>query len=90
MEFSSSSRRRATVHSSHRSAHAGHPCIGTSSTTATAGDLFGEPVLAIEQREALAWTPHQEDPFSVMRMYEESRRHLLVTALELLRWVDQL
>ena len=47
-----------------------------------------EPVLALEQREGLAWTRHHDGPFSVMDLYEESRRHLLVTALKLFRRVD--
>ena len=46
------------------------------------------PVLAFEQRHGLAWTPHHDASFSVMGLYEESRRHLLVTALKLLRKVD--
>ena len=50
----------------------------------------GVPVLALEQREGLAWTAHHEVGFSVMALYEESRRHLLVTALKLLRRIDQL
>ncbi|MDQ3483926.1 MAG: hypothetical protein M3445_00670, partial [Actinomycetota bacterium] len=65
-------------------------------------DLFGEagyrfwivlrddvPVLAFEQRVGLAWTPHHDVGFPLMGLYEESRRHLLVTALKLLRKVDQ-
>lgn len=64
-------------------------------------DMFGEagyrfwvvlrddvPVLALEQREGLAWTPHHDVVFPLMSLYEESRRHLLVTALKLLRKVD--
>lgn len=46
------------------------------------------PVLAFEQREGLAWTPHHSVAFPVQELYEESRRHLLVTALKLLRKVD--
>lgn len=66
-------------------------------------DLFGEPgyrfwivrkddvpVLAVEQREALAWTPHRDVALPLMPLYEASRRHLLVTALELLRWADHI
>lgn len=48
----------------------------------------GVPVLAFEQREGLAWTPHHDVGFPLMGLYEESRRHLLVTALKLLRKVD--
>jgi hypothetical protein len=64
-------------------------------------DLFGEPgyrfwfvfrhdvpVLAFEHSQALAWTQHHEVPWPVMDLYVESRRHLLVTALKLLRRVD--
>ena len=47
------------------------------------------PVLAFEQREGLAWTQQHGEPFPLMALYEESRRHLLVTALKLLRKVDQ-
>ncbi len=46
------------------------------------------PVLAFEQSEGLAWTPHHQAAFPLMELYEESRRHLLVTALKLLRKVD--
>ena len=42
----------------------------------------------LEQREGLAWTQHHDVGFSTMGLYEESRRHLLVTALKLLRRVD--
>lgn len=48
-----------------------------------------EPVLGLEQREGLAWTRHHDEPFSVMSLYEESRRHHLVTALKLFQRVDQ-
>lgn len=47
------------------------------------------PVLAFEQRAGLAWTSHHTVSFSLMALYEESRRHLLVTAMKLLRRVDQ-
>lgn len=47
------------------------------------------PVLALEQREGLAWTPHHNVSFSLMDLYQESRRHLLVTTMKLLRRVDQ-
>lgn len=66
-------------------------------------DLFGEPgyrfwivvrddvpVLAFEQHEGVAWTSHHDMGFPVMDLYEESRRDLLVTTLELLRKVDNL
>lgn len=68
-----------------------------------ADDFYGEPgyrfwmvvrddvpVLAFEQREGLAWTQHHDETFPLIGLYEESRRHLLVTALKLLRTVDQL
>lgn len=47
-----------------------------------------EPVLALEQREGLAWTLHHAEPFSVMGLYEKSRRDVVVTALKLFRRVD--
>ena len=50
----------------------------------------GVPVLALEQSEGLAWTQHHDVGFSTMGLYEESRRHLLVTALKLLRRVDHI
>ena len=50
----------------------------------------GEPVLALEQRDGLAWTRHHDVSLSLMSLYEESRRHLLVTALKLFRRVDQI
>lgn len=50
----------------------------------------GAPILALEQREGLAWTSHHDAAFSLMSLYEESRRHLLVTALKLLRRVDHI
>ncbi|HSH62026.1 MAG TPA: hypothetical protein VK988_20735 [Acidimicrobiales bacterium] len=46
-------------------------------------------MLALEQREGLAWTPHHNVSFSLMDLYQESRRHLLVTTMKLLRRVDQ-
>jgi hypothetical protein len=46
------------------------------------------PVLTFEQSQGLAFTQHHAAPFSVMDLYEESRRHLLVTALKILRRVD--
>lgn len=49
----------------------------------------GDPVLASEQREGLAWTRHHA-AVSLMAVYQESRRDLLVTALELLRRVGHL
>jgi hypothetical protein len=48
----------------------------------------GIPVLAFEQTRALAWTQHHDIGWPVMYLYVESRRHLLVTALKLLRRVD--
>ena len=50
----------------------------------------GNPILALEQTEGLAWTRHHDVAFRLMGLYEESRRHLLVTALKLLRRVDQI
>ena len=50
----------------------------------------GEPVLVLEQNEGLAWTRHHDVAFPLMGLYEESRRHLLVTALKLLRRIDHM
>lgn len=65
------------------------------------GDLFDEPryrfwivvrdrapVLAVDEADALAWTPHGATPIELMALYEQSRRHLLTTALEVLRRID--
>ena len=49
-----------------------------------------EYVLALEQGAALAWTRHHQNTWSLLDVYVESRRHLLVTALKLLRRVDQI
>ena len=46
------------------------------------------PVLAFEQSHGLAWTAHHDNAWVLMDLYTESRRHLLVTALKLLRRVD--
>ena len=46
------------------------------------------PILALEQQEGLAFTQHHNVGFDVMALYEESRRHLLVTTMKLLRKVD--
>jgi hypothetical protein len=48
----------------------------------------GVPILAFEQGQALAWTQHRDAAWSLMDVYSESRRDLLVTALELLRRVN--
>jgi hypothetical protein len=47
-----------------------------------------EPVLCFEHESGSAWTRHHQSVFDLMALYEESRRHLLVTALKLLRRVD--
>lgn len=78
------------------------PAIPPELRRAADDDLYGEPgyrfwivlrddvpVLAFEQDAGLAWTQHNDATFSVMDLYEESRRHLLVTALKLLRKADQ-
>jgi len=49
----------------------------------------GDPVLAFEQEQGRVFTRHHQGPFDLMHLYEESRRHLLVTALKLFRRVDQ-
>jgi hypothetical protein len=46
------------------------------------------PVLAFEQSQALAWAQHHDVAWPVMKLYAECRRHVLVTALTLLRRVD--
>jgi hypothetical protein len=46
------------------------------------------PILAFEQRRGLAWTTHHAASHDVTDLYEESRRHLLVTTMKLLRKVD--
>lgn len=48
----------------------------------------GEAVLALEQSLGLAWTRHHDATWNLTELYVESRRHLLVTALKLLRRVD--
>jgi hypothetical protein len=48
----------------------------------------GEPVLCFEHESASAWTRHTESTYDLMSLYDESRRHLLVTALKILRRVD--
>lgn len=84
-----------------RTAFESFASIPTELLAAEPDDLFGEPgyrfwfvfrddvpVLAFEQNQALAWTQHHEVAWPVMDLYAESRRHLLVTALKLLRRVD--
>lgn len=46
------------------------------------------PILALEQDAGLAWTTHNDTSWNLLDLYTESRRHLLVTALKLLRLVD--
>jgi hypothetical protein len=66
-------------------------------------DFFGEPgyrfwivlrdqapILAFEQSEGLAWTTHHDESFSVMEIFEQAHRSVLITALELLRHADQI
>lgn len=65
------------------------------------GDLFGlpgyrfwvvlrdrVPILAFEQDEGMTWTPHHDDGFDVMGLYDLNRHNLIVTTLELLRLAD--
>lgn len=47
------------------------------------------PILAFEQHSGLVWIAHHDVTFELMSLYDESRRHLLVTTLKLLRKVDQ-
>lgn len=49
-----------------------------------------ELILAFEQHHGLAWTRHHQNTWDLMDLYKESRRHLLVTALKLLRRVDHI
>lgn len=64
-------------------------------------DLFGEPgyrfwvvlrdrvpILAVEQDEGMAWTPHHTDGTDLLGLYELSRHNLHVLTLELLRLTD--
>lgn len=46
------------------------------------------PVLAVDQADAFAWTPHDSSPLQLMGLYAQSKRHLLTTTLEVLRRVD--
>lgn len=48
----------------------------------------GTPILAFETLHGIAWTRSHGVGFSLNDLYQESRRHLLVTALKLLRRVD--
>lgn len=48
------------------------------------------PVLAFEQDQGLAWTTHHGNAWNLMDLYVESRRHLLVTTMKLLRRVDHI
>lgn len=48
----------------------------------------GAPVLAVDQADAFAWTPHGAKPLELMALYTQSRRHLLTTTLEVLRRID--
>lgn len=48
-----------------------------------------EPILVFEQESGFVWTRHNQAAFSVMELYQESRRNLIVTALKLFRRVDQ-
>jgi hypothetical protein len=64
-------------------------------------DLFGEPgyrfwlvlrdrvpILALEQDEGMAWTPHHTEGINLLGLYELSRHNLHVLTLELLRLTD--
>lgn len=48
----------------------------------------GGPVLAVDQADGFAWTPHGASPIELMALYKQSRRHLLTTTLEVLRRID--
>jgi hypothetical protein len=47
-----------------------------------------ETILCFEHETGSAWTRHHDVTFDLMTLYEESRRHLLVTTMKLLRRVD--
>jgi hypothetical protein len=46
------------------------------------------PVLAVDQADAFAWTPHDATPIELMALFKKSRRHVLTTTLEVLRRID--
>lgn len=48
----------------------------------------GELILAVEEGQGMAWTRHHDNTWDLLDLYVESRRHLLATALKLLRRVD--
>jgi hypothetical protein len=65
------------------------------------GDLFGlpgyrfwvvlrdrVPILAFEQDEGVAWTPHHDEGFDLVDLYDRSRHNLVVSAVDLLRHAD--
>lgn len=51
--------------------------------------LDDAPILAIEQRAALAWVPHRAQAISLMDLYARANRSVLVAVGELLRAGDQ-
>lgn len=66
-------------------------------------DLFGQPgyrfwivrrdrvpILAIEQDDGTAWTPHHPGGVDLLGLYELSRHHLPTVTLELLRLADNI
>lgn len=48
------------------------------------------PILAIDQADSFAWTSHGSTPVEVMALFKKSRRHVMVTTLELLRRIDNI
>ena len=48
------------------------------------------PILAIDQADSFAWTPHGSTPVEVMALFKKSRRHVMATTLELLRRIDNI
>lgn len=48
----------------------------------------GVPVLAIDQADGFAWTRHDPAPIDIMSLYDATGRRLLISALEVLRRVD--
>jgi len=77
------------------------PAIPETLRREQAADLFGfpgyrfwillrdqVPILAFEQHEGMAWTPHLDDGIDLMGLYDLERHNLLVVTLELLRIAD--
>lgn len=48
----------------------------------------GVPILAVDQADAVAWTPHRIAPIELMTLFTSARRSILTTTLEVLRRID--